>query len=43
MRLILFSIFISVSLMLVSCEEGETTVGSNQDTLIPNLSFTVDI
>lgn len=42
MRLILFSIFISVSLMLVSCEEGETTVGSNQDTLIPNLSFTVD-
>jgi hypothetical protein len=42
MRLILFAIFLSVSLLLISCEEGETTVGSNQDTLISNLSFTVD-
>lgn len=42
MRTILLGIFLWVALLLVSCEVGETTVGSQQDTPIPNLSFAVD-
>lgn len=38
--LILFLTFLS--LVLISCDEGETTVGSDHDTVIPNLSFIVD-
>ena len=33
---------ILISFYIVSCEESEPVVGSNQDTAIPNLSFTVD-
>jgi len=42
MKRVIFSIIVSISLLIISCDEGETTVGSNQDTSIPNLSFTVD-
>jgi hypothetical protein len=31
-----------ISLLVVGCDEGETTVGSQDDTVIPNLSFVVD-
>ncbi len=42
MRIILLSTVLLVSLLLISCDPGETTVGSNQDTPIPSLSFAVD-
>lgn len=31
-----------MSFLILSCEESEPVVGSNQDTKIPNLSFNVD-
>ena len=33
---------ILISVFIISCEESEPVVGSNQDTAIPNLSFTID-
>jgi hypothetical protein len=38
--MVLFAVIIS--LLITSCDESETTVGSDMDTVIPNLSFTVD-
>ncbi len=33
---------ILISVFIFSCDESDPVVGSNQDTAIPNLSFTVD-
>lgn len=42
MKYILLIILLAASLLVSSCDVGETTVGSDEDTVIPNLSFTVD-
>jgi hypothetical protein len=42
MKITIVSIIVIISLLITSCDESETTVGSDQDTVIPNLSFTVD-
>ncbi|NUM61981.1 MAG: hypothetical protein HUU44_07510 [Ignavibacteriaceae bacterium] len=42
MKKIIFAILVLFSLQLTSCDVGETTVGSDEDTVIPNLKFDVD-
>lgn len=42
MRLTIVFFIIVISLLITSCDEGETTVGTDTDTVISNLFFTVD-
>lgn len=42
MKQIIIYLIILISIFIISCEESEPTVGSTQDTTIPNLSFIVD-
>jgi hypothetical protein len=42
MKTILTYFVILFSLIIISCDEQEPVVGSNEQTSIPNLSFTVD-
>jgi hypothetical protein len=42
MKLVFISLIISIALFFTSCETNDSVVGSNQDTVIPNLVFNVD-
>jgi uncharacterized protein YcfL len=42
MKLLFIQLVILISLFIISCESNDTVVGSNQDTVIPNLIFNVD-
>ena len=42
MKLLFIQLVILISLFIISCESNDTVVGSNQDTAIQNLVFTVD-
>ena len=42
MKPILVFISVLTAILIISCDSTESTVGSNEDTVIPNLFFTVD-
>ena len=42
MKPILVLISVLTAILIISCDSTEPTVGSNEDTVIPNLFFTVD-
>ena len=42
MKQLILTLLTLASLYFFACDESVTTVGSDQDTVIPNLSFTVD-
>lgn len=42
MKKLLLTLIVLISFIIISCDESETVVGTETDTVIPNLSFTVD-